>query len=89
MSIAVMPFCFSSRVAASLRRPGVDQGGLPFGRANQDRISLADVQEIDDQVARGVPAAPDQDWPSAGPVGMAASSPRRTRIRKGHRIFTA
>jgi hypothetical protein len=29
-----------------VRRPGVDQGGLALGRADQDGIALADVEIV-------------------------------------------
>ena len=42
-----MPFATKLLEAGVSGRSGVDQGGLPLGRTDQDRVALAHVEDLD------------------------------------------
>ena len=79
MSIAVMPLRFSGGRGVP-GGAGVDQGRLALGRADQDRVALADVEELDGQpIARRTRTSPRTSW--ARPVGAETHRPRREQDR--------
>ena len=80
-----MPFRLSAG-GRVLRRPGVDQRGLPLGRANQDRIALADVEEVDGDRTRAPPDQLERSWPSPVLAGPTSKSPIRTAMRRNRRV---